>query len=45
MVAELVPNVAALDADEDELIGDGMQPAYVSVQSGDVSGGIDGRRF
>ena len=37
MVAELVPGAAAVDADEDELIGDGMQPAYLSVRA-------DGRR-
>jgi putative oxidoreductase len=45
MVAELVAGGADVDADDDALMGDGMQPAYLSVEAGTVSGGIDGRRF
>jgi putative oxidoreductase len=45
MVAELVAGGADVDADADALMGDGMQPAYLSVEAGTVSGGIDGRRF
>jgi putative oxidoreductase len=45
MVAELVAGGADVDADDDALMGDGMQPAYLSVEAGTVSGGIEGRRF
>ena len=45
MVAELVAGGADVDADDDALMGDGMQPAYLSVEAGTVSGGVEGRRF
>jgi putative oxidoreductase len=45
MVAELVAGGAAVDADDEAMMGEGMQPAYVSLEAGTVSGGIDGRRF
>lgn len=45
MVAELVADGAEVEADDDDEIGDGMQPAYVRVEVGNAAGRGDGRRF
>lgn len=45
MVSELVAGDADLDVDDEELVGDGMQPAFVRVDSATASRRGEGRLF